>query len=1164
MTIRPAFSMAVVCSLFCGTVFAEGPILRDPAAIEYLKQEGGYDSLGEAVAAAMYGVHADPLGFAAPNGRHDFVARFSKAGLRIDGVGWQSSWRLRSVGYGDRQFAVAPARLQADGTRIELRRGAGVTEWYVNGGRGLEQGFTLSRPLSDRPEAAAGLDPGASKERLRLTIGVTGDLTPREAGEAIELARADGTVELLYRHLVVRDAKGRTLVSRMRVLEGAVWLEVEDAGATWPVTVDPTFVQQTYVKASNTGPGDRFGSAVAVSGDTVVVGAYWEDNQSENTELLNSGAAFVFVRNGSTWTQQALLKPSNRGAGDEFGYSVAIDGNTVVIGAHQEDSGSTSVNSTPNENAANAGAAYIFVRSGTAWSQTAYLKASNAGAGDDFGHSVTVSGDTVVVGAPLEDSTYVENPANNSNPDSGAVYVFVRGTPWTQQAFLKSGSDNSASSQFGVVVSVSGDTLAIAWPYFANGSLVNVYQRFGSAWVLLKFLEGPFNSVTSVAASSDGTIVVGDHLVGLNDQGLAQWESGSAHVFIRSGFDWNLQQTLLPSNGESGDWFGFTVAISGETVVVGAIHEDGAAGNQNTNGFPDSGAAYVFARNGATWSQLDYLKASNVEAGDLFGLGIAVSGNTIVVGAHDEDSGAVGVGGSQNNNGATNSGAAYIFFSAVSCSYTLSPTSQNIAAGGGTGSVNVTAPLGCAWSAVSNAGFITVTSGANGSGNGAVNYSASANGSATPRNGTITIAGQTFTVMQAGAVSCTYLLSASSQNVVAGGGSGSVGVSAPVGCAWNAASNDPSFLTVTSGSNGSGNGTVNFSVTANGNANSRNGTLTIGGQTFTVIQSGTGVSCSYTLTPPDAVVGAAGGGGFSVTVTTGAGCAWSAASFSAFLTITGGASGSGSGSFQYSVLANPGSDRIGTISAAGQTFTVAQAAGTIQEVSSNALILSQFVGAGTEWHTTLFVTNLSNTVESYTIRFYDDAGAPKNMPMVNLGPVNTLVGTLAGGQTRRYETETGGTLQVAWAVLNPATPGANRLSGLAVFRQTVPSGASTVSSEAVVDLLRATDGRFVLLFDNQAGFATTAMFANPDPLNTLTIQADLRDEQATTIGTGSIVLAPLGHTAFVLTDRFPSTANRRGSIRLTASPQTFVGLGLRFSPFQTFTSFRLLTSSDIQ
>jgi len=177
---------------------------------------------------------------------------------------------------------------------------------------------------------------------------------------------------------------------------------------------------------------DFFGFSVAVSGDTVVVGAPGEDssttgvNSTPNESASFSGAAYVFTRSGTTWSQQAYLKASNTGAFDEFGYSVAVSGDTVVVGSYFEDSSTTGVNSTPNESAGQSGAAYVFTRSGTTWSQQAYLKAGNTGANDYFGYSVAVAGDTVVVGAFGEASstTGVNSTPNESAGESGAAYIF--------------------------------------------------------------------------------------------------------------------------------------------------------------------------------------------------------------------------------------------------------------------------------------------------------------------------------------------------------------------------------------------------------------------------------------------------------------------------------------------------------------------------------------------------------------------------------------------------------------------------------------------------------------------------------------------------------------------------------------------------------------------
>ena len=269
----------------------------------------------------------------------------------------------------------------------------------------------------------------------------------------------------------------------------------------------------------------------------------------------------------------------------------------------------------------------------------------------------------------------------------------------------------------------------------------------------------------------------------------------------------------------------------------------------------------------------------------------------------------------------TGSGVNPRSFTAVSCTYSLSSPSQSFGSSGGTGSVGVTAPSGCSWTATSNAGWITITSGSSGSGNGTVNYTVSANSSTSSRSGTMTIAGQTFIVNQSG-VSCTYSLSKNSQSFGSSGGTDSVGVTTQSGCSWSASSN-AGWITITSGSSGNGNGTVNYSVSANSSTSSHSGTMTIAGQTFTVSQSG--IVCTYSINPTNRSHGSGAETG-SISVTAGTGCSWTATSNNNWITITSGSSGSGNGTVYYSVAANSStSSRTGTINIQGQTFTVYQA-----------------------------------------------------------------------------------------------------------------------------------------------------------------------------------------------------------------------------------------------
>jgi Putative binding domain, N-terminal/Viral BACON domain len=274
----------------------------------------------------------------------------------------------------------------------------------------------------------------------------------------------------------------------------------------------------------------------------------------------------------------------------------------------------------------------------------------------------------------------------------------------------------------------------------------------------------------------------------------------------------------------------------------------------------------------------------------------------------------------------------------VSCSYTLSATQHSAPASGGATSVDVTTGPTCPWTVTSGATWITVTSGARGTGSGRVNLTIEPNSGAA-RSASVIIADQTYSVTQAAApVNCTYELSQPEQNVGAAGGPATVGVLAPAGCSWTALSN-ASWLTVESGAGGSGNGTVGLMVAANVGGE-RTGTVTIAGRTHTIRQAAAPVPCSYSLNSSSASVPATASS-ISVGVTTQPGCAWTAASQASWITVRSGSSGTGSGMVHLDVAPNSGAERTGSVTIAGATFTVRQAAAfpactyTISPVTQN-------------------------------------------------------------------------------------------------------------------------------------------------------------------------------------------------------------------------------------
>jgi len=273
-----------------------------------------------------------------------------------------------------------------------------------------------------------------------------------------------------------------------------------------------------------------------------------------------------------------------------------------------------------------------------------------------------------------------------------------------------------------------------------------------------------------------------------------------------------------------------------------------------------------------------------------------------------------------------------------SCTFSISPQQQNVSSAGGSASVAVTGPAGCSWTASSNASWISVSSGGSGSGNGTVQLAVSANADA-DRHGTATIAGQTFTIDQSSG--CSVSLSPNNQNLPAGGGTGSFVVTTNLSCTWTATANAP-WLSVTSGQNGNGPGTVRFSADANKGA-ARTGTITVGGQSFTVTE---GSGCSATVTP-DTITEDKSGGSHNVAITTSADCTWTATSNAPWITLGNPTTGSGNGTAHLDVGANTGPARTGTATVAGDTVTVNQASGCTIAISPKSQTIPAAGGTGT-------------------------------------------------------------------------------------------------------------------------------------------------------------------------------------------------------------------------
>lgn len=493
--------------------------------------------------------------------------------------------------------------------------------------------------------------------------------------------------------------------------------------------------QTAYIKSPNPGFGDEFGgggtllgNAVALSADgtTLAIGAPYESSGSggiggdpEDESVYGAGAVYVYVRDGGGWRQQAYVKASNPGLADNFGYMIALseDGDTMAVAAPYEASAATGIDGDQNDDSIpQAGAVYVFSRSGDAWSQQAYIKASNTGEagvgnelgdGDQFGFGLALSadGNTLAVGAISEDSGATgadADPSDNSALSAGAVYLYTRsGDSWTQQAYLKS-SNPGAGDLFGYSVALSADgSVLAATAYDEDGSLAGtnevqddeavgsgalyMFSRDGGDWTQQAYLK-PSNSErndafgVAVAISADGRTVAGTALdedgmtTGVNSTPQPDMEinlsTGAVYLYTRDDGGWSEQAYIKASNTGPNDTFGARLALSGDgnTLAVGAQLEDsagqGVGAIQDDNSAQEAGAVYLFTREGSTWSQSAYVKGSNTEAYDEFGSSIAVNGDgtLMAVGARGEDSGATGLNaGGQNDNSAFESGAVYLF-----------------------------------------------------------------------------------------------------------------------------------------------------------------------------------------------------------------------------------------------------------------------------------------------------------------------------------------------------------------------------------------------------------------------------------------------------------------------------------------------------------------------
>jgi len=525
-------------------------------------------------------------------------ASFAASGVTIASPAQHLSLGLRAVGFGASLTPVSRVAPHGQANRVVYSH-PGLSEWYLNGPLGLEQGFTVAR-------APAGAQHGPLTLALGLSSSVPARLAP---GHKAFTVGAPGPGSIAYTGLSAVDAAGRVLPSSLQISGGQLLISVEAAGAKYPLKVDP-FAQQAALTGSGASGNARFGASVALSadGNTALVGG-WRDSSE-------AGAAWVFTRSGETWTQQGskLTGSGETGAG-HFGASVALsdDGNTALIGGYADNT--------------KVGAAWVFTRSGGTWTQQgSKLTGSGETGAGRFGASVALSddGSTALIGGPADSSF------------AGAAWVFTRsGETWEQQGEKLTGGGETGEAAFGTSVALSGEgnTAVIGAPADNLVGAAFAFTRSGETWAQqgskltgsggVKFPE----LGASVALSDDGkTTLIG----GPNDNNGV----GAAWAFTRSGETWTQQGAKLLASDEQG------LGVFGESV---ALSSNGAAALIGGSGdHAGMGAVWSFARSGESWVQAGPKvpggEGGEEELGD--SVALSATGITALAGARFAHSGA--------------------------------------------------------------------------------------------------------------------------------------------------------------------------------------------------------------------------------------------------------------------------------------------------------------------------------------------------------------------------------------------------------------------------------------------------------------------------------------------------------------------------------------------
>ncbi|MEZ4702377.1 MAG: choice-of-anchor D domain-containing protein [Rhodothermales bacterium] len=486
-------------------------------------------------------------------------------------------------------------------------------------------------------QGSDGLQPGMAKvlasrgevePRFGSTVAVSGDyaivgaegMSDTDPGSAY-IYRRSGETWVQQTRLLANEAAGGDRFGSAVAIDGdravvGAWNADDARGAAYVfVRSGSVWVQQARIQASDGLPGDRFGRAVSIDGDFMAIGALEDDNERG----LGAGSVYVYARSGATWDEQTRLSGSDGRQGDRFGSAVAVRGQKLIVGA-------------ANGGFFGEGKAYVFGYDGSAWDGEGELSASDGGLSDGFGTTLAIEGDLAVVGAPIHDG--------DNTIDEGSAYVFERvGADWVERAKLEA-SDGSSGAEFGAAVAIQGEEIVVGAAGVDNQrGAAYVFSKVGEDWlfdVKISALDAANGDGFGRALGFSGN----DLIVGApDDDNLNGSDAGAVYFYNRFGLTWGQQAVVIASSRVVQPYFGAAVALGDQVAIIGA------------SGDAESpGAAYVYVQDGASWRQAAELVASDGRAGDGFGHAVAIEGSYILVGAPGND----------NENG-DDAGAVYIF-----------------------------------------------------------------------------------------------------------------------------------------------------------------------------------------------------------------------------------------------------------------------------------------------------------------------------------------------------------------------------------------------------------------------------------------------------------------------------------------------------------------------